>query len=200
MNTASSRINTPIEDESLSAHMQLAAQLCPSPLCITQHRIVVWCNDKMAAGFGYTAADLIGQSLAMLYPSMLEFEHTGERGEPLMRMQNGEYFDERIMRLADGSMKWFRVSGQAQDSSQPFAQACWVFEPMADRPIDTEVGALTTREREVLMGLMNGHSAKVSARQLGISHRTVEKYRAQLMRRFDVHNVTALLHKVSGLP
>lgn len=160
----------------------------------------MWCNQKMADAFRYPLEELVHHSLEKLYPSQTEFEHIGERGEPLMRMQNGAYQDERIMRLADGSLQWFKVLGQAHDLTQPFALACWIFEPMTKKTVGNEVECLSSREREVLMGLMNGHSAKVSARQLGISHRTVEKYRAQLMRRYEVHNVTALLQQVGGLP
>lgn len=202
MKTSSSRKNTPDNAElaTIEDYSGLAASLCPGPLCITKNRIVVWCNERMAAGFGYTAQALLGQSLAILYPSEMEFERIGERGEPLMRMQNGFYQDERIMRLNGGGLQWFRVLGQAQDLQQPFALACWIFEPMSHKAISNQVTNLTSREREVLMGLMQGHSAKISARQLGISHRTIEKYRAQLMRRFEVHNVTALLQQVGGLP
>jgi two-component system response regulator FixJ len=42
---------------------------------------------------------------------------------------------------------------------------------------------LTEREREVLQGVVDGDSNKAIARRLHISPRTVESYRASLMRK-----------------
>lgn len=52
----------------------------------------------------------------------------------------------------------------------------------------TQVGALTQREREVLEGLACGYPNKTIAYDLGISPRTVEVHRANLMIKFDVSN------------
>ena len=46
--------------------------------------------------------------------------------------------------------------------------------------------SLTPREREVLKGIVDGHPNKVIAHHLGISVRTVEVHRANLMDRLDV--------------
>ena len=55
------------------------------------------------------------------------------------------------------------------------------------------VGRLTPREREVLVGLVEGGTNKSIAQKLGISPRTVELHRAQVMNRLDVSNLTELL-------
>ena len=52
----------------------------------------------------------------------------------------------------------------------------------------TEVAKLTEREREVLEGLACGYPNKTIAYDLGISSRTVEVYRANVMTKFDVGN------------
>jgi len=52
---------------------------------------------------------------------------------------------------------------------------------------------LSPREREVLVGLVSGHSNKLIARDLGISPRTVEVYRASLMTKTKA---TSLSHLV----
>ena len=52
----------------------------------------------------------------------------------------------------------------------------------------TEVAKLTEREREVLEGLACGYPNKTIAYDLGISSRTVEVYRANVMTKFDVSN------------
>jgi two-component system response regulator FixJ len=52
----------------------------------------------------------------------------------------------------------------------------------------TEIAKLTEREREVLEGLACGYPNKTIAYDLGISARTVEVYRANVMTKFDVSN------------
>ena len=42
----------------------------------------------------------------------------------------------------------------------------------------------------------SGQTSKAIARQLGISHRTVEVYRARLMRKYQAANTVELLHKL----
>ena len=52
----------------------------------------------------------------------------------------------------------------------------------------TEVAKLTEREKEVLEGLACGYPNKTIAYDLGISSRTVEVYRANVMTKFEVTN------------
>lgn len=51
-----------------------------------------------------------------------------------------------------------------------------------------QIGKLTEREREVLDGLACGYPNKTIAYDLGISSRTVEVYRANVMAKLDVNN------------
>ena len=70
------------------------------------------------------------------------------------------------------------------------------FEQLEDREVarkrkawaETEVAKLTEREKEVLEGLACGYPNKTIAYDLGISSRTVEVYRANVMTKFDVSN------------
>jgi two-component system response regulator FixJ len=55
------------------------------------------------------------------------------------------------------------------------------------------VALLTTREREVLQGLVAGLSNKMLARRLGISLRTVEMHRANMMERLQVGSLAEAL-------
>lgn len=55
------------------------------------------------------------------------------------------------------------------------------------------VARLTSREREVLEGLVNGGTNKTIAKELGISPRTVELYRSQVMNRLDASNLPELI-------
>jgi DNA-binding NarL/FixJ family response regulator len=51
---------------------------------------------------------------------------------------------------------------------------------------------LTSREREVLQLLSEGHPTKAVAKALHVSPRTVETHRSQIMRKLDLHSVAAL--------
>jgi two-component system response regulator NreC len=52
---------------------------------------------------------------------------------------------------------------------------------------------LTAREREVLRLLAEGNSAKKLAVLLGLSSKTVEAHKFNLMRKLDVHNTAQLI-------
>ncbi|GAB3546574.1 LuxR C-terminal-related transcriptional regulator [Noviherbaspirillum agri] len=168
----------------------LGFTLAPIALCVTEQRMISACNPAFAALFGYDAGELVGQSIAMLYPSAQEFERIGERGYPQMR-RGGRYQDERLMRRKDGSMVWCHVSGQAADTSAPARQAVWAFEPMQRAGASTE--SLSSREREVVAHLAQGLSSKEIARVLHLSPRTVEMHRSRLLRKLGVRTTTQLL-------
>jgi DNA-binding NarL/FixJ family response regulator len=52
--------------------------------------------------------------------------------------------------------------------------------------------AITEREREVLTRIALGNSNKLIARELGVSPKTVEKHRSNLMRKLHLHNAAAI--------
>ena len=56
------------------------------------------------------------------------------------------------------------------------------------------VAALTPRQREVLQLLAEGRSAKEIAASLGISARTVEFHKYQMMETLDLHTNAELIH------
>ena len=51
---------------------------------------------------------------------------------------------------------------------------------------------LTPRQREVLQLVAEGHTTKQIARRLGVSVKTVETYRSQLMDALDLHDIAGL--------
>jgi two-component system response regulator FixJ len=59
--------------------------------------------------------------------------------------------------------------------------------------IENRLAALSSRERDVLNGLLAGHANKVIASDLGISPRTVEIYRANLMNKMQATTLSELL-------
>lgn len=52
--------------------------------------------------------------------------------------------------------------------------------------------SITEREREVLTRIALGSSNKLIARDLGVSPKTVEKHRSNLMRKLQLHNAAAI--------
>ena len=70
--------------------------------------------------------------------------------------------------------------------------------PTTDKTGNARVARLTPREREVLVGLVNGGTNKSIGRDLGISPRTVELHRAQVMHRLNASNLTELLQIAIG--
>ena len=59
---------------------------------------------------------------------------------------------------------------------------------------ETMTGNLTPREVEVLKLIAEGYKNKEIADYLSISINTVDKHRANLMRKLDLHNASALTH------
>ncbi|WP_332814048.1 LuxR C-terminal-related transcriptional regulator [Ramlibacter sp.] len=175
--------------------LQLAFDLSPVGLCVTENRSVVLCNPAFAAMFGYAPGELLGQPLEPLYPSHEEFEQIGSIGRPAMQA-SGTYSDDRIMRRRDGSLFWCHVAGQALDRSRPFARAVWMFEDLSQRrPV---AGALTAREREIGRQLVAGATSKQIGRVLGISPRTVEAHRARLMKKLAAGSQRELVARLMG--
>ncbi len=180
---------------SLTEALELAFNLAPVGMCVTRDRAIEICNDAFAQMFGYTQAELTGQPLAPLYPSMDEFAHTGKLGLPAMQ-DTGGYSDERIMRRRDGTLFWCHVVGRALDRADPFARAVWMFEDISHRrPVSTP---LTVREREVAQHIVTGATSKQIARHLDISHRTVEAHRGRLMRKLGATSTGELVAMLLG--
>ena len=167
----------------------------PVGLCVSEQRVILRCNPRFAALFGYEVGEIEGQSFAMLYPSFAEFERIGDLSHTSMRT-SGLYSDDRIMRRKSGQLSWFHSVGQSMDPEAPFAQAVWMFEDLeATRPVTVE---LTARERDVAGLLVTGASAKVIARTLGLSPRTVEHHRTRLMHKYGVHTTRELITRLVG--
>jgi|ERR1035437_2283698 PAS domain S-box-containing protein len=176
---------------------RLAFDLAPLGLVLSRNRTMVDCNQRVCEMFGATREHLVGQSFLILYPSADEYERTGARIAPVMN-RNGSYADDRIMKRVDGRFKgetfWCHVTGRAVNRAAPHESGIWSFEDLsALRPVKAE---LTPREREVAASLLDGLTSKEIGKVLAISHRTVEIYRARLMRKFKASTTADLVHKL----
>lgn len=174
----------------------LAFEMAGVGLCISRRRIIYRCNREFAEIFGYAGGELKGHTFERLYPSRGEYESVGMRGIEQMRV-SGRYFDERIMQRKDGSLFWCRVVGRSLYQENPFACAVWSVEDIsAQRPVEP---ALSGREREVAQMIIAGKTSKEVGTLLGISSRTVEVYRARLMRKYGAKSLVDLIQKIRGL-
>ena len=176
---------------------QLAFDLAPVGLALSRNRTIMDCNQHVCEMFGATREQLIGQSFLILYPSVDEYERIGARMLPILNA-TGMYSDNRIMKRVGGRTKdetfWCHVIGRALNRNAPHETGIWTFEDLsASRPVTAE---LTAREREVAAHLMSGLTSKEIGRALIISHRTVEIYRARLMRKFKASTTADLVQKV----
>jgi DNA-binding NarL/FixJ family response regulator len=63
------------------------------------------------------------------------------------------------------------------------------------RPPVAETGleALTSRQKEILKAIATGRTTKQIAYDLGLSIKTIETHRAQIMERLDIHDVAGLV-------
>ena len=86
------------------------------------------------------------------------------------------------------------MSGRALDPRHPHAAGIWAFEDLSSKRVLSV--ALTPREREVAALLIQGLTSKLVGRRLEISPRTVDVYRARLMRKTGAATTTELVHRL----
>jgi DNA-binding CsgD family transcriptional regulator len=174
-----------------------AFELAPIGLLLSRQRLVTDINVHALAMFDARREQLIGQSLQLLYPTHDEFERTGQRIVASLDAQ-GWYADDRIMKRLGGArageLFWCHVSGRALDPAQPHAAGIWAFEDLSSRrALKVE---FTAREREIAALLIDGLTSKLIGRRLAISPRTVDVYRARLMRKMGAANTGELVNKL----
>ena len=170
-----------------------AFEFAPIGLVLSRHRLMIDCNRAVLAMFRAEREQLIGQSFRVLYPTQGEYERTGERIVASLDTA-GRYADERVMRRVDGELFWCHVWGHALVADDPHAAGIWSFEDLSSRralKLD-----FTPREREIAALLIEGLTSKMAGKRLGISPRTVDVYRARLMRKVGASTTAELVHKL----
>lgn len=168
----------------------------PVGLVVSRHRLIEHCNPFFATMFGYSSDELVGKSLAVLYPSTKEFADLGTLGLRQMNL-NLRYRDDRIMQRRDSTQFWCQVYGQSTTPQDPYARCVWSFIDLSDqRPVVD----LTRRERGIAMLLIQGLTNKQIGQKLEISHRTVEAHRSRMMNKLGTKSSAELFAKLAGLP
>lgn len=179
----------------MDSYSQLAFEQAPIGIVLTENRTIKACNQTFVDMFGYTRDELINESFRTLYETRQEFDEIRDIGLTPLR-ETGNYTDERLMLHRDGSMFWCRFRAHTLTPTDPLGQTVLTF---ADISETHQTIALTPRERQVVMLLRKGQTSKEIARELSISPRTVEDYRANLLSKFEVKNVAELLVRLVGL-
>jgi DNA-binding CsgD family transcriptional regulator len=99
-----------------------------------------------------------------------------------------------VMKRLDGELFWCHVSGRALDPAEPHAAGIWTFDDLsARRALKLD---LTPREREIAALLVEGLTSKLIGRRLDISPRTVDVYRARLMRKTGAATTPELVNRL----
>ena len=186
-----------LDSPDLALDYHTAFDQAPIGLVLSRQRQIVDCNRQALAMFGVERDQLRGRSFELLYPSSDEFERTGARIVASLDAQ-GWYADERVMKRlagpAAGELFWCHVSGRALDPAAPHAAGIWAFEDLSSRrklKVD-----FTAREREIAALLINGLTSKQIGKRLVISPRTVDVYRARLMRKVGAATTPELVNKL----
>ena len=184
-------------DVDIALDYRTAFDLAPIGLVLSRQRQIVDCNQQLLAMFGAARDQLIGRSFEVLYPTVDEFERAGDRIIASLDAQ-GRYADERVMKRLDGQAKgelfWCHVTGRALDPTHPHAAGIWSFEDLSSRrKLRVE---FTAREREIAALLIEGMTSKQIGKRLAISPRTVDVYRARLMRKVGAATTPELVNKL----
>ncbi|MGB3147259.1 MAG: LuxR C-terminal-related transcriptional regulator [Paracoccaceae bacterium] len=175
----------------------LAFLHAPDATLILSDRMILRASLRVQEVFGWTPAELEGQSMRLLYPGQSDFEVIGERARRALHDQP-VYQDERFMRRKDGQVVWMEGCGAALDRDDPQRLAIWTYRP-AERKA-TQFGPLTTAEKRVARYLVNGFTSKEIALALDCSHRTVEVHRANMIRKMKVRNSFELVRTLLKAP
>ena len=137
------------------------------------------------------------REIPRLSPGSRKLVLTGNDGETTIRAALGAGADGYV--LKDASRAELLLAIRAVSSGQRFlckAVASKVLSGFLtgdkQSPAAIVANSITAREREVLICIARGHSNKAIARDLGLSPKTVEKHRSNLMRKLQLHNAAAI--------
>ena len=140
------------------------------------------------------AEELVGHSATHLFQACGHAPDEPAEACPLSNvLSQGEALSDwqDSLRRADGSSFPVSLTVTPLQGEGRVIGAVLVFEPRGPGRVDFD--ALTARENQVLQYLAHGLTNKEVARQLDLSHRTVEDYRARVMKKLGVHSLAELV-------
>ena len=162
---------------------RLAFDLAPVGLVLSRNRLIVDCNQQLCEMFGADARAARRPVVRAALPDADEFERIGARMAPILERQRPLRRRPHHEARSNGEVFWCHVTGRALNrDAAARSRHLELRGPVgSQRPVKAE---LTAREREVAALLIDGLTSKEIGKRLAISHRTVEIYRARLMRKY----------------
>ena len=115
---------------------------------------IVSSNRRCQELFGYSAAELAGSSLAIVFPDPDTYNHVAARH--VRRLARGQDIsEERQYRRHDGALIWCLASGRAVDPDKPAAGSIWVYADVtARRQADEKLRLSATVLDQIADGVM----------------------------------------------
>lgn len=185
----------------------------PDPVVVTDESgTILFVNPQVEALVGYERGELVGRPVEILVPENVREGHVRLRseyvGQPRMRPMcslaplsiRAKSGDVIPVQIGLGPLRWGgRLLIMSVIHAVPPPEHGGKVREAAEareengRPAGSPLSLLTPRQREVLQLTARGHSVKAIGRLLGISAKTVEAHRAQLMDRLDIHDVAGLV-------
>ena len=147
---------------------------------------------EMPTFSGIEAARCISQKHLKTRVLMLSMHESGSAVEAALRAGAAGYVVK-----SSGTEELFHAidtlrGGGAYLSPQVTSHVVGAFAAPAEAP-SSRVGLLTPRERAVLHQIADGLSSKEIATALGVSLKTVESHRSNLMQKLGIHKVSGLV-------
>ena len=180
----------------------LAFEHSPAPMVVLSYRFIKECNQAFVQLFGYPRDELLNCSMRKLFPSTQDFEKIGNDALSGLTLQSGQrYSDQRFMRHQSGEIFWTQTYGRTLTPDDPFQLAIWHFEKTSPQ-LSNQSGnpsnnqQLTWRETQISQYVVNGLTCKEIAKILGLSPRTVEVHKANLMKKLGVCSKSELVSKI----
>ena len=116
-------------------------------IAFVRNRTFVWMNGAFEQDMlGFDDGELVGQSVAIVYPSRAVYEEMGPVVDAAMSRQ-GVFETENRVRRKDGSLLWCLVSGRALDRHDLTRGSIWTIADISKRK-ETEAEVLQALERE----------------------------------------------------
>jgi diguanylate cyclase (GGDEF)-like protein/PAS domain S-box-containing protein len=119
-------------------------------MVVLRDRVVLRCNPQAELMFGYAPNGMTGMATRAWYDTLQDYEWVGEN--MYLAMAQGEVVShESILRKADGSVFWARMSGRTLGEGSPMSGATlWLFEDIsAKRKTEEDLRAATVLNQVV---------------------------------------------------
>ncbi len=174
---------------------------CSAFLVEVPQREIAWCNAGTEKVFGYAPSDLVGTASEKLHVDTKHHKHFGAWSEPVL--ERGETFVGRYwMKHRDGSIfpsEHVVTPVATLDGLRLVVSLVYCMDTAKEAtPLERRQLArkLSARENEVLDFVLQGLSSKQIARELGLSHRTVETHRSNILHKLEFETFRELLAEI----